>query len=196
MTDAEADLSHALDRIEALTYRLTYAGILRTQLWAARYGALDVDWRTAVLELAAEPLDDISDHHHQQMWRRAAEDVANLPNQDWEPDMKVGWRQSLEAWYTATKQCTDDTEEAQRCIHQDAGLSLATVELTASMDRDLDTASYRAGLTAAGLVSNWQDWLLERVRSWPHGPRREAQLAAMAEPGYIRQQQQLPRYWA
>ena len=38
----------------------------------------------------AEPLEDIGERHQQLL--QAAEDVANLPNADWEPDMKTGWR--------------------------------------------------------------------------------------------------------
>jgi hypothetical protein len=195
MTDPAAQIARATERIDGLFYRLTKAALLRTQLLCARHGGLDADWRTAVLEAAAEPVPDIDDRH-QQLRIQAAEEIANLPNADWEPDMRVGWRDSLEAWYAATKQCLDDIDDAQRLLHREAGLSTEAAEANSAMDRDLVTASYRAGLTAAGLVSDWYDWLHGRVLGWPHGPRRETQLAAMAQEDYRRTLQQLPRYWA
>ena len=195
MTDANADIVRSAELIEGLYHRLTKAGLLRVQLLCARQGVLDVDWRTAVLESVGEPMEGISERH-QELRLQAAEEVANLPNADWEPDMKVGWREALEAWFVATKQCLDEMEDAQRRIHVEVGLPLGNLRADFAMDRDLDTASYRAGLTAAGLVSNWFEWLGERVRSWPHGPRREGQLQAMADADYRRQLQQLPRYWA
>lgn len=193
MTDA--DIARAAERIDDAYYRLTRAGLLRVQLLCARLGVLDVDWRTAVLDSVDEPLPDTSDPH-QQLRFQAAEEVANLPNADWEPEMKAGWRTALEAWFAATKQCLEEMEDAQRRIHVEAGLPVDSMAAGFAMDRDLETASYRAGLTAAGLVSNWFEWLQERVRAWPFGPRRDAQMQAMEDPDYRRQLQQLPRYWA
>ena len=193
MTDA--DIARATALIDDAYYRLAKAGLLRSQLLCARLGALDVDWRSAVLEAVAEPIDGISERH-QHLRIRAADEVANLPNADWEPDMKAGWRTALEAWYAATRQCLDEMEEAQRRIYIEAGFTLDSLAAGFAMDRDLETASYRAGLTAAGLVSNWFEWLQERVRAWPFGPRRDTQLQAMDNPDYRRQLQQLPRYWA
>ncbi len=193
MTDA--DIARAAERIDDAYYRLTRAGLLRVQLLCARLGVLDVDWRTAVLDSVDEPLPDTSDPH-QQLRFQAAEEVANLPNADWEPDLKAGWRAALEAWFAATKQCLEEMEDAQRRIHVEAGLPVDSMAAGFAMDRDLETASYRAGLTAAGLVSNWFEWLQERVRAWPFGPRRDAQMQAMEDPDYRRQLQQLPRYWA
>ena len=193
MTDA--DIARAAERIDDAYYRLTKAGLLRVQLLCARLGVLDVDWRTAVLDSVDEPLPDTSDHH-QQLRFQVAEEVANLPNADWEPEMKAGWRTALEAWFAATKQCLEEMEDAQRRIHVEADLPVDSMAAGFAMDRDLETASYRAGLTAAGLVSNWFEWLQERVRAWPFGPRRDAQMQAMEDPDYRRQLQQLPRYWA
>lgn len=193
MTDA--DISRAAALIDDAFYQLTKAAMLRTQLLGARLGMLDVDWRTSVLDAVAERLPNVGDRH-QELRLRAAEEVANLPNAEWEPDMKVGWRTSLESWYASTKQCLDEMEDAQRRIHIEAGLPVERLAADFAMDRDLETASYRAGLTAAGLVSNWLEWLQERVRTWPYGPRRDAQLQAMDNPDYRRELQQLPRYWA
>ncbi|MFN8073565.1 MAG: hypothetical protein U0R66_17410 [Mycobacterium sp.] len=195
MIDPTAEIARSAAVIDELYYRLTRASLLRVQLLSARMGVLDVDWRTSLLDAVAEPLEDIGERH-QQLLLQAAEDVANLPNADWEPDMKAGWREALEAWFAATKRCLDEMEDAQRRIHAEAGLPVNDLAAGFAMDRDLETASYRAGLTAAGLVSNWFEWLGEKVQAWPHGPRRENQLQAMADPDYRRQLQQLPRYWA
>ena len=192
---SDSDLARSAERIDDAYYRLTRAGLLRAQLLCARLGVLDVDWRTAVLDSVDEPLPDTGDRH-QQLRFEAAEEIANLPNADWEPEMKAGWRTALEAWFAATKQCLDEMEDAQRRIHVEAGLPLDSMAAGFAMDRDLETASYRAGLTAAGLVSNWFEWLQDRVRAWPFGPRRDGQMQAMEDPDYRRQLQQLPRYWA
>ncbi len=193
---AEAHLQVTLAEIEDATYRLIAAGFLRSQLSAARLGVLDVDWRTALIESTAEPLAGLSDSHLE-MRLKAADEIANIANQDWEPQMKVGWRDSLEAWHAATKRCIDHTLAAQVSLRRSAGLSSADAEAAAAMDRDLSTASYRAGLTAAGLVSDWPRWLIERVHTaWPAGARKQNQLDAMEDPAWRRQLQQLPRYWA
>lgn len=189
-------MNPADESFDDLCQRIAVASLLHTQLMCARHGVLDVDWRTAVLVAAAEPLDDDLGEHHQQMRAQAAEKIANLANADWEPDMKVGWRASLEAWHAATTACVADLQYAQRRIHQGAKLSTSDLEAGFVMDRDLQTASYRAGLTAAGLVSDWPAWLRGRVQNWPPGPRRDSQLAALDDPDYRRQLQQLPRYWA
>ena len=66
-----------------------------------------------------------------------------------------------------------------------------------TMDRDLATASYRAGLAAGGLDVDWYDWLIERVRLWPDVKRRNDQLDLMTlEPDYRQSIEQLPPYWA
>ncbi len=195
MSEPTDEIARAAERIDDLHYRLIKGALLRTQLLCARHGALDVDWRTALLNSATEPVPDISEEH-QQLRLQAAEEVANMPNADWEPEMRVGWRDSLESWYAATTQCLDDIDQAQRLLHREAGLSTEALEVNAVMDRDLLTASYRAGLTAAGLVSDWLDWLRGRVQGWPPGPRRETQLAELAGEDYPRSLQQLPRYWA
>jgi hypothetical protein len=192
-TDAMNDA--AAESLDELCQRIATAALLHTQLVCARHGVLDADWRTAVLAAAGEPVEEL-DEHHQQMQVQAAETIANLPNADWEPDMKVGWRASLESWHAATTACLADLQDAQRRIHQEAALSTSDLEAGFVMDRDLQTASYRAGLTAAGLVSDWPAWLRGRVQSWPPGPRRDSQLAALDDPDYRRQLQQLPRYWA
>lgn len=172
-----------------LSYRLMRAGILRAQLLCARLGVLDVDWRTALLDATAEAANPIE--------RQAAADIANLPDADWEPDMKVGWRRSLESWFAAMMTCIDDMQDAHRDIHRTAaGMGSDDLVLaTYTMDRDVETASYRAGLTAAGMASAWEEWLRDRVLAWAAGPRRNLQLAAMSDPEYRRQLQQLPRYW-
>jgi hypothetical protein len=181
--------------LDDLYLQLLTAGLLHSVLLCARHGVLDADWRTAVLDDATDPVEEINDHH-QQLRLQAAEAVANLANADWEPGTKVGWRTSLEAWHAASTGCLDRIEDAQRRIHAEAKLSTRDLEAGFVMDRDLETASYRAGLTAAGLVSNWQEWLRGRVQSWPRGPRRDSQLAALDDPDYRRGLQQLPRYWA
>ena len=48
------------------------------------------------------------------------------------------------------------------------------------MERDLVTASYRAGLAAGGLDIDWYDWLIDRVRAWPDTQRRDDQLDLIA----------------
>ena len=61
---------------------------------------------------------------------------------------------------------------------------------------DIPLSEFDVVIHSAGLVSDWMDWLHRQVRGWPYGPRREAQLAAMADDAYRRTLQQLPRYWA
>jgi hypothetical protein len=192
----QAGLHAALDVIDAVTMRITAAGLLRTQLSAARLGILDIDWRTDLLARSAEPMDDLDDHHRQILDRAAAE-IANIPNQAWEPDMGVGWRESLEAWYDASKRCVQDTLDAQVQLRRATGLASARdLDDAATMDLDLVIASYRAGLTSAGLVSDWHQWLTTKVHGWPRGPRRDTQLAALADPQWRQSLQQLPKYWA
>lgn len=194
MSSAETHLQVNLAEVDDLTVRLAAARYLGAQLAAARLGVLDIDWRTTLIESTAEPLDGIADHQHQ-LLRRAADQVANLPNQDWEPDMQVGWRDSLEAWFAATKQCIDTTCDVQVRFRRAAAQSTRDVHAAAAMDHDLTTASYRAGLSAAGLVSDWHRWLTDRVHSWPPGPRRDRQIDTLQDPAFKLQLQQLPRYW-
>ncbi len=179
--------SAANDPIADFSYRLMRAGILRAQLLRARLGVLDVDWRTELLDATAEAANPIE--------RQAAADIANLPDADWEPEMKVGWRRSLEAWYAAMMTCIDDMQDAHRDIRRIAAGMGSDDLATWAMDRDVECASYRAGLTSAGLVSAWEEWLRDRVLAWPDSHRRNLQLAAMSDPEYRRQLQQLPRYW-
>ena len=87
-------------------------------------------------------------------------------------------------------------EDAQRRIHAEAGLPVNDLAAGFAMDRDLETASYRAGLTAAGLVSNWFEWLGGEGSGMAPRAAPKNQLQAMADPDYRRQLQQLPRYWA
>jgi hypothetical protein len=193
--DGPGRIAKAEALIEDLYYRTVKATTLRAQLLCARHGYLDIDWRTALIEVTTEPIEGIAEKH-QQIRERAVRDVANLSDADWEPDMKVGWRASLEAWFGATKECLDDIEELQKRTRAEAGLPVDGIAERHAMDLDVETASYRAGLTAAGLVSDWHDWLLERVRKWPDAGRRDVQLAAMKEPDYRARVQQLPAYWA
>jgi hypothetical protein len=194
-TDGPGRIAKAEALIEDLYYQTVKATTLRTQLLCARHGYLDIDWRSALIEITAEPVEGIAEKH-QLIRERAARDVANLSDADWEPDMKVGWRASLEAWFAATKECLDDIEELQKRTRAEAGLSVDGIAERHAMDLDVETASYRAGLTAAGLVSDWYGWLLERVRKWPDAGRRDVQLAAMKDPEYRAGVQQLPAYWA
>jgi hypothetical protein len=180
--------------IAELGYQLIKVGVLRTTLTAARMGALDIDWRTVLIARTSEPVPDL-DEHCRTMLARAAAEVADLLDQAWEPEMRVGWRASLEAWYEATKMCTQDFEDIQRRIAREAGQSAHDVEAAARMDRDMDCASYRAGLTAAGLVSDWYSWLQSRISEWPQGVHREIRLEALSDPQYRRLMERLPRYW-
>jgi hypothetical protein len=114
--------SAANDSTDELTSRLITIGVLRTVLSSARHGALDIDWRTHLIAHADQPIPDLDDRH-QQMVTRAITEIANIPNQAWEPDMKVGWREALEAWFAATKQAIDEALDIQRRIHQAANQS-------------------------------------------------------------------------
>ncbi len=194
-TDGPAKIAQTEARIEDLAYQTIKAAMLHIQLLCAREGCLDIDWRTTLIETTARPIDDIA-VDHQQIRERAAREVANSPDADWEPDMKVGWRASLEAWYTASKQCLDDMEELEKHIRAEAGKPVDDITERYAMQRDLQTASYRAGLTAGGLATDWYQWLLNRVKQWPDKDRRDSQLAEMEEPGYRQKLQQLPPYWA
>ncbi len=193
--DGPAKIAETEARIEDLAYQTIKAAMLHTQLICAREGCLDIDWRTTLIETAAQPINDIA-AEHQQIRERAAHEVANLPDADWEPDMKVGWRAALEAWYTASKKCLDDMEELEKHTRVEAGKPVDDITARYAMDRDLLTASYRAGLTAGGLPNDWYKWLIKRVKHWPDANRRDGQLAEMEEPGYREKLQQLPSYWA
>ena len=194
-TDAPGKIAKAEARIEDLYFQSIKTAMLHTQLLCAREGCLDIDWRTALIESAVQPISDIA-AAHQQIRERAAREVANLPDADWEPDMKIGWRASLEAWYTASKKSLDEMEELEKHIRAEAGRPIDGITERYAMERDLQTASYRAGLTAGGLANDWYQWLLNRIKHWPDTNRRDSQLAVMEEPGYRETLQQLPSYWA
>ncbi|ORW11048.1 MULTISPECIES: hypothetical protein [Mycobacterium] len=193
--DGPAKIAEGQARIEDFAYQTIKASMLHTQLICAREGCLDIDWRTTLIETAAQPINDIA-ADHQQIRERAAHEVANLPDADWEPDMKVGWRASLEAWHTASKKCLDDMDELEKHTRAESGKPVDDITERYAMERDLLTASYRAGLTAGGVVSDWYEWLLKRVKQWPDTNRRDSQLAEMDEPGYRKNLQKLPPYWA
>lgn len=195
LIDGAAKIAKTEALLDDLYYQTTKAAMLRTQLLCAREGCLDIDWRTALMEIAAQPITGVTDHH-QQIRERAASEVANLPEADWEPDMKVGWRASLEAWYITTKQCLDEIEELEKRTRVEAGLPIDGITERYAIDRDLETASYRAGLAAGGLANDWYDWLLIRVIQWPDENRRDSQIEAMEDPGYRATLQHLPAYWA
>jgi hypothetical protein len=179
----------------AAAHKLMRAGILRAQLTLARTGNLSEDWREGLLDAFSADNPAVADNPVAQL---AVRELAAWPSADWEPHSHAGWRASLESWYAAILTCIDDTLDAQRALICQTGMAEEAYASNAAMDRDAETASYRAGLTAAGMPppQDWLEWLEERVLAWPGGPRRVRQLDAMSDPGYRSALQQLPRYWA
>lgn len=193
--DAPAKLARTQAAIDDFLYRISKLNYLRAQLLSAREGTLKSDWRTTLVKSATESIGLQPDQ--QAARERAARDISALPPADWEPDRHVGWRLALNAWYEATNQCLDDIENAEKQLRSESWMSADTVTTRIAMDRDLTTASYRAGLAAGGLDVDWYDWLIDRVRKWPDKQRRDDQLDLMTlEPDYRDSMQQLPAYWA
>lgn len=194
--DAAAKLSRAETAIAEFTYQITKLNYLHAQLLAARDGTLEPDWRATITTIAAETTSEPADTQRSAR-SRAAADLAAIPPADWEPGRKVGWRTALDAWFDAIKACLADTERAERHLRAETWMSADSVTARITMDRDLATASYRAGLAAGGLDVDWYDWLIERVRLWPDVKRRNDQLDLMTlEPDYRQSIEQLPPYWA
>jgi hypothetical protein len=174
--------------------RITTLSLLRAHLLSARRGTLSPDWRDRLTEHLHEAEDLPSDQRHAR--NRAAAEIAALPPAEWEPDRKVGWRRSLDAWFEAIKHCIKDTEQAEERLRAKTPGAVSAGVGGSVMDRDLATGSYRAGLAAGGLDVEWFDWLINRVREWPDKRRRDEQLDLMTlEPDYRKTMQQLPMYW-
>ena len=194
--DAAAKLSHAETAIAEFTYQITKLSYLHTQLLAARDGVLEPDWRDTITAIAADTTSDLDDAQ-QAARARAAADLASMAPADWEPGRRVGWRTALEEWFEAIKACLADTERAERHLRGETWMSADSVAARTKMERDLATASYRAGLAAGGLDVDWYEWLIERVRLWPDMKRRNDQLDLMTlEPDYRQTIEHLPPYWA
>lgn len=172
--------------------------LLRVVLQQARAGTLETDWRDKVPVAIAESgaLSDGRDGDVYAAAVCAGRELVDIRPEDWEPDSGVGWRKSLDSWFEATKGCLMVFESAEQ--HLRAGFPSAGIVSQAAMDRDLATASYRAGLAAGGLdVPDWYGWLNDRVYSWPDKMRRDDQIDLMTlEPGYRESIEQLPAYWA
>lgn len=205
--DAVDKLQRAEAAVHLFSYRATQLNYLRALLLSARQGTLSEDWREALAATdpgAATDADADADDgritltdDQRAISRQAAQEIAASPPADWHPHRNVGWRRALDAWHEATKQCLDDTERAETDLRGQSWMSADAVTARIDMDRDLATASYRAGLAAGGLAVEWYDWLIERVGRWPDIQRRDDQLDLMTlEPGYRDSMQHLPDYWA
>lgn len=172
--------------------------LLRVVLQQARAGRLETDWRDKV-PVAIIDSGTLSDDRDGDVYAAAVcagRELVDIPAQDWEPNSGVGWRKALDAWFEGTKGCLMIFEAAER--HLQAGFPTGGILSQAAMDRDLATASYRAGLAAGGLdVADWYEWLTDRVYAWPDKKRRDDQIDLMTlEPGYRESIEQLPAYWA
>ncbi len=208
--NAPEKLAQAQAATRSFFSRIAALGYLRAQLLSARDGTLTPDWRDTLVaasdttdEPAADDSAEGADTHvtltddQLAACRHAAEEIAAGPAANWHPHRNVGWRLALDAWFDATKQCLDAAEHAEQEVRSQSWMSVDDVTARIDMDRDLATASYRAGLAAGGLDVEWYDWLVERVRRWPDKQRRDDQLDLMTlEPGYRESMQQLPSYWA
>lgn len=192
--DIAGRLAHTTTAITEFQHHIARLTLLRAHLLSARDGTLTATWRDNLSRTLAEP-DGLPPAQHQARVDAATE-LANLPSADWEPDRGVGWRASLDAWFEAIKQCLTDTDDTEQRLRTQTGINLATSIVGTAIDRDLATASYRAGMAAAGLDVDWYDWLLERVHQWPDKQRRSYQLDLMTlEPTYRESVEQLPSYW-
>lgn len=196
MTDTEAEPSDSGEKtadadpaIDHFRYETTRLTLLRTYLQCAREGTLSPDWRETLTEI--HPAGEHEDR------ARAIADIAETPPADWEPDKGVGWRRALDSWYEATTNCLTATEAIQeRLLTSKAATPVHKAAQNTLIARDIATASYRAGMAAAGLDIEWFDWLIDRVHQWPDARRRSEQLDLMTlEPGYRETVQQLPLYW-
>ena len=186
-----ADTTTAITEFQHHIARLT---LLRAHLLSARDGTLTATWRDNLTRTVTEPNGLTAVQH--QVRVAAATELANLPPADWEPDRGVGWRAALDAWFEAIKQCLTETDETEQRLRTQTRINLATSIVGSDIDRDLATASYRAGMATAGLDVDWYDWLLERVQMWPDKQLRAYQLELMTlEPTYRESVQQLPGYW-
>lgn len=194
-TDTSNQATDVATTTTQFLYQLTKLTLLRATLASARDGSLDPDWRDQFGTAPSNPADPPPDEHHDAQIR-AATDLATHPRAAWEPDQHVGWRQSLEAWFDATKQCLIDTEHIERQLCDHTGITLVAGLLDTTIEQDLATASYRAGLAAGGLDVDWYDWLIDRANQWTDTDRRDYQLDLMTlEPSYRDTVQQLPIYW-
>lgn len=185
------DLTPVDPGIEEFRYETTRLTLLRTYLQCARDGLLATSWR--------EALTTIHSAGHHEARARAIAAIAKTPPADWEPDQGVGWRRALDAWHKATTDCLAATEDTQQRLLASRAASADVIRVAADnmvIARDLATASYRAGMAAAGLDVEWFDWLIDRAREWPDERRRNEQLDLMTlEPGYRETFQKLPLYW-
>lgn len=184
-------LAAAVPGIEEFRYETTKLTLLRTYLQCARDGILTTNWR--------ETLTEVHPAGQHQSRARAIADIADIPPAAWEPGQGVGWRRALDAWYEATTKClaaTEDTQQQLIASHAAAAAGIRFAGEQMMIARDLATASYRAGMAAAGLDVEWFDWLIGRVHEWPDEHRRREQLDLMTlEPGYGETVQKLPLYW-
>lgn len=189
--DSDEELGDEDTRIEQFRYEMTKLTLLRTYLQCARDGILTTDWR--------QTLTKIHPAGQHESRARAIAAIAETPPADWEPDQGVGWRRALDAWHRATTDCLEATEDTQQrlLVSRAATADLVrSVAVNITIARDLATASYRAGMAAAGLDVEWYDWLIDRAREWPDERRRNEQLDLMTlEPGYRETVQKLPLYW-
>lgn len=208
LAQAQAATQVFFSRIATLNYRLAV-------LLSAREGTLTPDWREALAagedsvadkedegagadgaEVDADSSTSLTDDQRDAC-RRAAEAIAASPPAQWHPHSDAGWRLALDAWFDAIKACLDDIERAEMEVRRQSWMAVDGVAARIGMDRDLATASYRAGLAAGGLDVDWYEWLVDRVRLWPDKQRRDAQLDLMTlEPGYRDSMQHLPSHWA
>ncbi|UQX13522.1 hypothetical protein [Candidatus Mycobacterium methanotrophicum] len=199
-SDLAGHLTHTEASITEFHYHSTKLTLLRLHLLSARDGTLTGTWRDELTKTAnppggSRPNDSLPDEHRQ-AHANAIQDLAATPPADWEPDQGVGWRQSLEAWFDAIKQCFTDIEHTEQQLRAQTGITIAAHIVNTSIDQDLATASYRAGLAAGGLDVDWYDWLIDRVGNWTDTRRRDYQLDLMTlEPNYRDTVQQLPTYW-
>ncbi|HEX4172685.1 MAG TPA: hypothetical protein VHY82_09420 [Acetobacteraceae bacterium] len=195
MVNAPSRIARIAERAAEFNYRITKFTVMRLALRQVRDGVLPPNWRDQAAALTGETVNLPVELRTAR--ERVVAEIADLPIQEWEPGTGVGWRKCLDAWFDATKSCLGEVVQAETRVTAETYTPMTAVERL-SMETDLATASYRAGLTAGGLdIPDWFDWLIDRVQTWPDKQRRDDQLDLMTlEPGYRTAIQRLPDYWA
>lgn len=192
-----ARLERTTAAVDEFRYQCLKLVLLRVQLVSARVGTLESNWRATLvesIEIGGVESDDEVDAADP-ILVRAASALTTMPPADWEPDRGVGWRTALDSWFAAIKNCLGDLDRLDARLRDEVDVPLGAT-LTSTIELDLMTASYRAGLAAGGLDVDWFDWLIERVHCWPDKKLRDSQLDLMTmDPDYRAATARLPDYW-
>ncbi|WP_100524352.1 hypothetical protein [Mycobacteroides abscessus] len=182
------DIGHewvnATNRMLYVTHRhLIIGNVLRK----ARAGELGQGWRNNLeSHRNLEPGESFRDEEI-----LVLRELKDMDVQPWEPNAAGGaWREALDAWYSDTlaietyyeterfpelpRPPADDDSvpfdwlswyAQEQGLRAEADAQLAQTQLGR---RDAHGASYRAGLMAGGVETDWLGWLQQRIALWDH----------------------------